>query len=130
MASNSEAVKKSIVFIWGQMGEKLKDIDQDRMIACMEKNPNITLYNIFREKIRPILNRIRDNHENSNPGGVSIGRDDLKNEIEKANKFREISKFMRDELDELSMGSALLGEIKSPEAEQDDIFVDDDEITE
>jgi len=125
MASDSEAVKKSQIFIWGQIGEMLKGLDPERVLTCLQKNPNASLYNIFRERLMPLLAKIRE--ANGDPYKTSLIRDELQSEADAANSFREIASFMSGGLDELSMGSALLGEIKNPEAEQDDIFIDADE---
>ena len=123
--SESDAVKKSKIFVYGQIGKDLKEEDEERVLACLEANPNTTLFNIARKRIQAIRDRLRQAHDKSNPAGVSQARDDLEAEIKRCNKFREIARWMHNEMDELSMGSTILGEVSNPEAEMDEVFEED-----
>ncbi len=125
MASNSDAVRKSKIFVWGQIGEMLKEMDPERVLAILQSNPNTSLYNLFRERLRPLLKKLHDNEGNAAIQEPLL--EELKAQVDGANNFREISKYMHDKLDDLSIGSSVLGETQNPEAEHDDVTVDDEE---
>lgn len=124
--ARSEQVDKSKIFIFGQVGEKLKAKDPDLLLSILEQDPNNHLYNSFRRKLRPLREKLKSSTNDAI--SASITRDDIKDEIDTAHIFREIGEFMRSgDMDELSTGSLVLGEVKNPEAEQSDIYDDDDD---
>ena len=123
--SDSDAVKKSKIFVYGQLGEQLKEEDDERVLACIQANPNTTLYNIARKRLKALRDRLRE--ARGDPTQTSQLRDSIEAEVSRCHKFREIAKWMHKEMDDLSMGSTILGEVRQPEAEMEDFMEDEDD---
>ena len=103
--AESEAVKKSKVLVYGHMGEELMKIDKQRLLCCIQHDPDIALSRIAIAKFHELFGKIKNKKDDS----------DLKEEIMKQAKishnFREFAKFFHEDMDELSRGSAMMGEL-------------------
>ena len=109
---SSDKVEASINFVWGNVGEQLKALDEIRMLALAQSNPNYSLSVITNIEMESLIKEIFDS-ENE----IGFFTTELKNKIVELNKkdvtFREIAKFFKDSNDMLSVGSTITGNIKS-----------------
>lgn len=117
---SSDRAERAKVFIYGQLGEVLADIDKDRLLSIMQENPNNHLFKIslneimdFLEdldKLKGIIKAVDKSDIKAHIVGLNDFLTKIKDHKHKANLFREMSRFMKDGMDELSRGSMLLGE--------------------
>ena len=132
----SDAQVKAGVFLWGQVGEKLKDMDQARMITLGLLNPAPVLFTISYQEHIILLRAARLEIRR-------INRQKITDQAKKAKLRVLVQKFKADMLalrtkdglflgyadtlkglDSVSMGSALLGEL---EGDLGEYGVDEDE---
>lgn len=104
----SDRIDASKIFIWGQVGEKLGALDDTRLFSVAQNNPNLLLSTLTNKEIAPLIKKLAENDYNF---------ESIRIEIEKLNEldniFREISSFMNETEDMLSIGSFLTGEVES-----------------
>lgn len=125
MAKQSDAVQRSRIFIYGQIGEQLKKEDEQRVLACLEANPNRHLFQITNDRLRPLIERLKAKGKDTKGDRLKALREALV-EVSKGEKFREIAKWMHTQMDDLSMGSTILGEVRPPEADMEDFTEPED----
>lgn len=107
--SDSDSVKKTKVLVYGKMGEDLASLDKERLLACIQHDPDFAFSRIALKNLHGLFKEIKK----SKPD------DDLKEKVMKQVKlshdFREFADFFREDMDELSRGSAIMGELKQME---------------
>ena len=96
------------IFVWGQVGQALKDIDEKRMLAIGQKCPNYSLSIQANEKILSVVKEMKN--------GKTF--DEIKSEIDKLNYlddlFRQVVNFLHEKPHDLiSIGSFITGELES-----------------
>lgn len=107
MRSSSDKVEAGKIFVWGQAGQILKDLDEKRMLAIAQHNPNYYLSLMANSEIKDIIKAIMDKDFDL-PDNI---KKDIINLNEKDCIFREVAKFLREAEDMLSTGSFLTGEM-------------------
>jgi hypothetical protein len=109
---SSDKVDASINFVWGNVGEGLKKLDEIRMLCLAEQNPNHSLSVITNIEIEKLIKEIFES-----PNEIGFFTNEIKNKIVELNKkdvtFREIAKFFKQTNDMLSIGSTITGNIQS-----------------
>lgn len=98
--------ENALILVWSNVGQKLKKIDDNRLLAIAQKNADYHLTTISLKEILPFIKDLDEKFNVENPPSL----DDLKKLLdinEKDNLFREISKFFNESHDNLSIGSAL-----------------------
>lgn len=111
MASGSDKVELSNVFVWANVGKKLEELDKKRLLCLAHQNPNHNLSIITNIEVDKIIKELFENKEFP----------DFNNDIQKQildlnnadNTFREVAKFMRYKQDMLSIGSTITGQIQN-----------------
>ena len=99
------------IFIWGNVGEKLKGLDAERLMAIAQSDPNYYLSVIANDELDDMIR-------------VLVEKGELTDDIEKAirhtnkmdNIFREIAEFLHESEDMLSTGSFIVGEVEEKTA--------------
>ena len=96
------------IFIWAQVGETLKEIDETRILAIAHDEPEILLSNLANNEMMDIIKGMQN--------GVSFV--ETMKRIKKINyvdnKFRQVSEFLHQPPhDLLSVGSFVTGELES-----------------
>lgn len=108
---SSDKVELSNVFVWGNVGKKLEELDKDRMLCLAQQNPNHSLSIIANLEVDKIIQDLFIDKD------IPEFTDEIKEKILKLNNadntFREIAKFMRYKQDMLSIGSAITGQISN-----------------
>ena len=109
---SSDKVDARINFVWGNVGEGLKKLDEIRMLCLAQQNPNHSLSVITNIEIEKLIKEIFES-----PNEIGFFTTEIKNKIVELNKkdvtFREISKFFKQSQDMLSIGSTITGNIQS-----------------
>ena len=97
-------------FVFGKLGESLKQRDPDRLLACIMADPDRYLFHFFTRDIFKMWDALEDdeNKDKFKPG-------DLMDILERSEAFREIAVLMV-EMDPLSKGSIVLGDPKGRQA--------------
>lgn len=110
--AESESVKKSKILVFGQIGEELAQKSKERLMCCIHHDPSEALSDIAIKHLHDLFEKLKD----------AKGKDDndkLKKEVIEEVKlehdFREFSEFFHEDMDELSKGSAIMGELKQME---------------
>ena len=108
ISDNTDAGK---IFIWAQVGEKLKEIDEKRILSISQQDSNYSLSIQANEKILEIVQQIKNGLEFK----------DIKSEIDDLNykddMFRQVVEFLHEKPhDLLSIGSFITGELESKTA--------------
>lgn len=99
-----------LIFVWGNFGKKLSDLDAERLFAIAQKNADKFLSILYLKDIDDInlIDKVIDESEN----GLTIETKKLIMELNKKDTiFREIHKFFQINQDNLSVGSLLTGNI-------------------
>lgn len=117
--TSSEQIEASKIFVWGQIGERLKKLDSERMLCIAQKNPHHALSVQANIEISEIIQLIL-----SMPKAFKEMPDDLKKKIIDTVKthnhldttFRQINKYFQEFPDNLSTGSLIMGETESKKA--------------
>lgn len=101
-------VDRGKTLVWGNFGKEIKDLDEKRLYAIAQNNPEYYLNLILTEELDIIFDKLLsalDNDEDI---------DEFLNEIFDSNKkhnlFKEINSFLTQSDDMLSIGSFLTGE--------------------
>jgi hypothetical protein len=99
------------IFVWGQVGQQLKEIDEKRMLAIGQKDSNYSLSIQANEKILAMVREMKQ--------GKTF--DDIKSDIDKLNYlddlFRQVVEFLHEKPHDLiSIGSFITGELESKSA--------------
>ena len=107
---STDAIERSKIFVWGDYGQVLKDMDSKRIHAIAQVNPDRFLAIISNCEIDLILDLILNKE---------LPKDFEKMIMELESKdtmFKEIAKFLSRQTDMLSVGSFLTGEKESNKA--------------
>lgn len=99
------------VFIWGEIGELLKEKDRDRLLAVIQSRPE---YYLGQKASRDIDEIIIDLLASGDITPELEARIIEINELDSI--FRETAKLLRESDDMLSIGSMALGELDKSEA--------------
>ena len=108
---NNDRIDASKIFIWGQIGQSLKDMDEQRILAIAQKNYGYHLGILSNREILLLIDEMKS----------GIEYQELKDKFTAINItdniFREIAKFLHHEpRDLLSIGSFVTGEVESKTA--------------
>lgn len=99
-----------LIFVWGNFGKKLEDMDKERLFAIAQKNADKYLSVLYLKDIEKcdLLKKVIDSSEK----GLT---DESKKMILELNKkhtiFKETHAFFKDNRDNLSVGSLITGEV-------------------
>lgn len=99
-----------LIFVWGNFGKKLEDMDSERLFAIAQKNADKFLSVLYLQDIEKcdLLNKVIK----SSKEGLT---DETKKTILDLNKkhtiFKETHAFFQDNKDNLSVGSLVTGEV-------------------
>lgn len=105
---DSDRIEASRIFIFGQIGQQLKEMDERRLIAIAHNKPHRHLSTIANEDIEELIATLFNSDELDFEALAEI------NELD--NNFREIAKFLHDSDDMLSTGSFILGQLENESA--------------
>lgn len=107
----SDRIDGAKIFLYGQIGESLKNRDSERLLAIIQSKPEYYLGQIANKEIEAVILQIIEDE------GLTPETEDL---IEAINQndaiFREVSRLLRESQDMLSLGSASVGELDKSEA--------------
>jgi hypothetical protein len=107
---DSSKIEASKILVWGHIGQDLKDLDPERVLAVAQKDPRYFLSLIANGEIAGFIDYVFEH-------GLTK---DLEKFIEASNKkqaiFIEVAEFLQDSGDMLSTGSFLTGELESEKA--------------
>lgn len=101
----SDSAERGKIFVWGDYGQSLKNIDEKRIHAIAQSNPNHYLAMISNSEISEIIKEIVENGELSESTKQKIQKS-----VSNDSLFSEIAKLLRVQTDMLSIGSFLTGE--------------------
>lgn len=106
----SDSIQQDLskIFVYGQVSELLNQKDKKRVIAILQNDPNYYLSLLNNIEMTDLYTKFK-----SNPKKLI---DELNKISNNDNMFREISAFMHDTNDMLSIGSFVMGEKKGKEA--------------
>lgn len=107
----SDAIERGKIFVWGQFGQELKEKDPERLWAIAQQNPEYFLAVISNAEIETIIKDILDSGELTKETMELIMTSNKLDDI-----FRQISIFMKESPDMLSIGSFLTGETEEKKA--------------
>lgn len=107
----TEAMEGAKVFIWGQVGDQLKKLDPDRILAIAQHDPARHLHIQANKDIGRVMAEIMDTGTVTNKHKEALARADYLDML-----FQEVADFLHKNLDPLSTGSFLVGETESKEA--------------
>lgn len=97
------------ILVWGNFGKEIKKLDEKRLFAVTQNNPDYFLNLILSDELDIIFDKLIDEIENDNK--IS---DETLEKIFKSNNlhnlFKEINEFLTQSDDMLSIGSFLTGE--------------------
>ena len=102
-------IDEAKIFIWGQLGERLKGKDAERLLAIAQENPDYFLSVLANEDLADIVAKYHELGKEMTPELLKLVKDMNRNDA----TFREIAEFMNQSGDMLSTGSAALGEIET-----------------
>lgn len=107
MYSNNQ--DRGLIFVWGDYGKKLQDLDKERLFVLSQNNPERYLFTEYNKEISSIIKLI----ENLPKDTKEIPDNIIKMILELNKKhtiFNETNKFFKFNPDNLSIGSILAGE--------------------
>lgn len=109
--SDSDRVDGAKIFIYGQIGQDLKERDAERLLAIIQSKPEYYLGQIANNEIDVIITKLLEDGELT---------PELENLIISLNTndalFREVARMLRESEDMLSIGSASIGELDKNDA--------------
>lgn len=112
MESPSSRIEASKILVWGHLGEELKKLDPERVLAIAQQDPKYFLSLIANEEIEGFIEALIEKGEGLTP--------ELEEFITACNKnqaiFIEVAKFLHATEDMLSTGSFLTGQIAGDSA--------------
>lgn len=106
----TDNIDRGKIFIWGNFGKELKDLDKDRCLGIAQNNAEYYLTKISLDNIFEVLQILKDKEaltDNEINKIYEIINDDNK----KHKLFSELNKFLTKSNDMLSIGSFLTGEL-------------------
>jgi len=93
--------------VWSYVGEWFKRLDNERMIAIAQNNPNYFMSQIAQKEAFNIIDLLKENNYQFNNKILKlISESNLKD-----NAFRETAKYLNQSDDKLSAGSFITGNI-------------------
>lgn len=105
-----DRIEAGKILVWGHIGQELKDLDPQRVLAIAQDDPKYFLSLIANDEIDDIIKIVWD--EGLTPEAETL--------ILESNKlqaiFEEVASFLHGAEDMLSTGSFLTGELKSEQA--------------
>ena len=103
----TDKIEAGKIFVWGNIGKDIKALDEDRMLAVAQKDPDYHLALKCNSEVSDIVKALRDSK--------GVLTDKIKSMVintnNKDNLFREISAFLQESEDMLSIGSFMTGEM-------------------
>ena len=113
---NNDAIDGGKIFIWAQVGEMLKQLDEKRILCIAQQNANYSLSVMANDEILKHVSLMKKTDDITDEQLDEIIRI-LTDTNYRDNLFREITKFLqREPHDLLSIGSFITGEIESKTA--------------
>lgn len=109
MTDQQEAGK---IFIWGQVGKQLQDLDKTRMLAIIQDKPNIHLSRLANDEILKASDKLFEG-DDIDPDKLAEYRKTITQTNDLDNVFRQTAQLLKDSNDMLSIGSAMTGEIEN-----------------
>lgn len=107
----TDSIDAGKMFIWSQIGELLKKIDDKRILSLTEKNPDYSLSLQTNDELMKIISELNKKDI------IEIDFNKISEINYKDNIFREIVKYLHTEpSDLLSVGAFVTGRIKSETA--------------
>lgn len=94
----------SINFVWGNVGKKLEKLSEKRLFSIAQKNPEYYLYMVYSDELDNMFDDIIEN-------GIEGYEEKIIELNEKHNLFIEISEFLTESNEIVSIGSTLTGQI-------------------
>lgn len=106
MISTTDKQDLANIFIWGTVGERLKRLDEKRLLAIAQDKPHYYLSVIANDEIDKMIRVLAETGEFN---------DEIKKTVrqinERDNIFRQITKFLHNSDDMLSTGSFIVGDL-------------------
>lgn len=90
------------IFVWGHFGKKLQKLDNERYLAITQNSPHEFLSRIYNNKMESIIDKM----------DLDNLFDDIEKENDLDNLFRQVASFMRGNISDVSIGSALTGQLE------------------
>lgn len=98
---------KGNIFVWGHFGKKLQKLDNKRYFAITQNSPAYHLSRIYNDNLEKIIDKI--GLDNCNMDEIFK---EMENENYLDNLFRQISYYLTNNADMVSIGSTLTGELE------------------
>lgn len=111
---SEERVEKATIFIFGQLGEKLRELDDERLLAILQAKPDYFLGQKASQEIDELLDKLLADELTDEELDRALDLAIIINERDSI--YREVARFMHDSDDMLSVGSMTLGELASSDA--------------
>lgn len=106
---DSSGYEDGKILVFAKLGKQLKEIDEKRILAIAQDNPNKYLFNIYENEITILLEKLENiDDDNVKEFKKQILKDLLRHN-ETDNIFYELNKFLTKSDDMLSIGSFLTG---------------------
>lgn len=103
---------KGKIFVWGNFGKEIKKLDEKRLLAICQNNPDYFLSLIYCDELEKIFNKLLSEIDELEKD--EMVSDEILNAIFENNKlhdlFNEINDFLTQSNDMISIGSFLTGE--------------------
>jgi hypothetical protein len=107
---DSSRIEASKILVWGHIGQELKDLDPERVLAIAQQDPKYFLSLIANGEIETFIDSVIES-------GLT---EEIERFITDCNKkqaiFIEVAEFLHSSEDMLSTGSFLTGQIESEKA--------------
>lgn len=110
----SDAIDQAKITVFGMLGEDLKEMDNERLIAIVNENPDLLLFMIANVEIEDIFNFIESNKDRLTEKNRENLIKEVKKRIMEANKkhiiFKQVANFLNQEnRDYLAIGGLTVG---------------------
>ena len=104
---NNDKQNDSTNLVWSYVGEWFKRIDNERMIAIAQNNPNYFLSQFAQKEAFEIIEALENNKWEFDDNILEL----ISESNKKDNAFRETAKYLNQSDDKLSAGSFITGNI-------------------
>lgn len=111
-SQGSSRIEASKILVWGHIGQELKELDPERVLAIAQQNPNYYLALLSNKEIQSIITEIYESGKGLTEEHKKLIRAWNKNQA----VFIEVAKFLHATEDMLSTGSFLTGELEGEQA--------------